>query len=331
MSKIKHDQGQEVSEIGESVQSKNTNKNIDPKIKTEKVEIDLEKIDHLFPILIDLEKNSKDISEIRNLISSQLKKIIQRHSVTKEYLVLFLYDTERPISQGMADKIYDAIPEGNGKPILLIIHSSGGRIEPAYLISKACKEHSPKFIVSIPRKAKSAATLISFGGDEIHMGSMSELGPIDPQFGGLPALGLNSALDSIAKVVTKHPDSSIMFSSFLQAKLDLRILGYFERVSESAKQYAIRLLKDKETPKSTEEIANTFVYDYKDHSFVVDKDEAKLFLGENIKVNSEEYKFSNDVHKFLNRLNLWAGYLNFKVTGVVGSFEDLVFNKKDEE
>jgi hypothetical protein len=31
---------------------------------------------------------------------------------------------------------------------------------------------------------------------------MSELGPIDPQFGGLPALGLTSSLESLAKVVT---------------------------------------------------------------------------------------------------------------------------------
>lgn len=307
--------------------------NTEPVVSTKKEEpeINLDNEGELLRMLIDLSKRNKDVSDVDNFIKKHLKKILDRHSITDQYHVIFLYDSERSIAQEMADKLYDTIPEGNEKPILLVIHSSGGRIEPAYLISKACKEHSSKFVISIPRKAKSAATLISFGGDEIHMGSMSELGPIDPQFGGLPALGLNSALDSIAKVVCKYPDSSDMFSSFLQAKLDLRILGYFERVSESAKQYAIRLLKDKTTPKTPEEIAHTFVYEYKDHSFVVDKDEARLFLGDNIKINSEEYHFSNDIHKFLSKLNLWSGYLNFKMTGIIGCYDDLVFNKKEDE
>jgi Serine dehydrogenase proteinase len=44
------------------------------------------------------------------------------------------------------------------------------------------------------------ATLIAIGADEIHMGPLGQLGPIDPQIGGLPALGVSRALKTIASV-----------------------------------------------------------------------------------------------------------------------------------
>ncbi len=62
-------------------------------------------------------------------------------------------------------------------------------------------------MVSVPRRAKSAATLISLG-DEIHMGELSELGPIDPQVGKprLPVLSLrSSALECIATLCKNIP------------------------------------------------------------------------------------------------------------------------------
>ena len=222
----------------------------------------------------------------------------------------------------MTDKIYAAIPAENKKPILLIIHSKGGEIEPAYLISKTCKEKAPNFIVAVPRRAKSAATLISLGAEEIHMGSMSELGPIDPQFGNLPALSLSSSLNTIAKVVSEYPKSSEMFARYLNEQLDLRVLGYFERVSESAKQYAQRLLEGRAFPKKIQEIAHTLVYEYKDHSFVIDKEEAEKFLGDTIRVNTKEYQLANDIHKFLSNLNWIAGIIRKKNLEIIGSYKD---------
>lgn len=231
----------------------------------------------------------------------------------------------------MTDKIYAAIPEKNVKPILLIIHSKGGEVEPAYLISKTCKENSPKFVVAIPRRAKSAATLISLGAKEIHMGSMSELGPIDPQFGNLPALGLSSSLETIAKVVSKYPNSSDMFAEYLNKQLNLRLLGYFERVSESAKQYAQRLLEDKTNLKEIQDIAHAFVYEYKDHSFVIDKEEARKYLGDIIKVNTEEYKLANDIHKFMSNLNWISGVVRKKNMEIIGLYKDFGITDISEE
>lgn len=283
--------------------------------------------------LVKIIQGAKDINDLKPTLYKHILEIAKRNNVLDAYHLLFLYEPNSSIEQGMVDKIYNAIPDDNKKPILLLIHNHGGRIEPAYLISKTCKELSPKFVVTIPRKAKSAATLISLGGNEIHMGPMSELGPIDPQFAGLPALGISSSLESIAKIVCKYPESSSMFADFMKEKLDLRILGYFERVSESAQQYAIRLLADKKLNHTADEVAHKLVYEYKDHSFVIDKEEAKELLGDTVKVNTNEYKFGNEIHKFLNEVNIIIGIINSKSLAIVGSARDFIISdkKKDDE
>lgn len=284
-----------------------------------------------FMDLVQIIRNAKDINDLKPMLYKHILTIAQRNNIGEKYHLLFLYEPNSSIEQGMVDRIYNAIPDDNKKPILLLIHNHGGRIEPAYLISKTCKELSPKFVVTIPRKAKSAATLIALGGNEIHMGPMSELGPIDPQFAGLPALGISSSLESIAKIVCKYPESSSMFADFMKEKLDLRILGYFERVSESAQQYAIRLLNDKDL--KSDEVAHKLVYEYKDHSFVIDKEEARELLGDTIKVNTDEYRFANEIHKFLNEINILIGIFNNKSLSIVGTPRDFIITdkKKDED
>lgn len=284
-----------------------------------------------FMDLVQIIRNAKDINDLKPMLYKHILTIAQRNNIGEKYHLLFLYEPNSSIEQGMVDRIYNAIPDDNKKPILLLIHNHGGRIEPAYLISKTCKELSPKFVVTIPRKAKSAATLIALGGNEIHMGPMSELGPIDPQFAGLPALGISSSLESIAKIVCKYPESSSMFADFMKEKLDLRILGYFERVSESAQQYAIRLLNDKDL--KSDEVAHKLVYEYKDHSFVINKEEARELLGDTIKVNTDEYRFANEIHKFLNEINILIGIFNNKSLSIVGTPRDFIITdkKKDED
>lgn len=39
--------------------------------------------------------------------------------------------------------------------------------------------------------------MLALGADEIHTGIISELGPIDPQIGDYPALGLGAAVEHI--------------------------------------------------------------------------------------------------------------------------------------
>src|SRR5437870_8330791 len=113
------------------------------------------------------------------------------------------------------------------------------------------------------------------------MGSLSELGPIDPQFQGLPALGLKRAIQHIAELVKEYPHATTLFSEYLGKCAQPIYLGYYERVAESAVQYAERLL-ELHKPKLSQapaKIAKDLVYSYKDHSFVTDVKEAQTIFG----------------------------------------------------
>ena len=63
----------------------------------------------------------------------------------------------------------------------LILNSPGGDGVTAEKIVEMCRNYCKKFEVIIPNMAKSAATMIALGSDEVVMGYCSELGPIDAQ------------------------------------------------------------------------------------------------------------------------------------------------------
>ena len=236
-----------------------------------------------------------------------------------------MYD-DSTIVRPDADKIYDAVTKfkNREKPILLIIYSLGGSAGSAYLISKLCREYTnDKLIVAVPRIAKSAATLLCCGADEIHMGSLSELGPIDPQIDKLPALGLKHSIEHIADLVNSKPNTAELFAKYLHLSLPLINLGYYERVAESAKQYAVRLLNNNKDnlPKEPHKIAHELVYSYKDHGFVIDKAEAQLIFGDKIvKCNTQEYELSNTLYKTLDFLQTISRHVRQQFY-YIGSFD----------
>jgi hypothetical protein len=69
--------------------------------------------------------------------------------------------------------------------INLLIHSPGGDGTIVEKIVEMCRSHlsgqNRRFRVIVPNIAKSAATVLALGADQILMGYCSELGPIDPQ------------------------------------------------------------------------------------------------------------------------------------------------------
>lgn len=113
-----------------------------------------------------------------------IKKIQEKKENTK--VITYISKYGHPAAMINSD---DTIPiddmlrsVGKTKNLELIIHSSGGYSENAKKIVKMCREYCENFTVVVPDAAKSAATIISLGGDKIIMSNTSELGPIDPQF-----------------------------------------------------------------------------------------------------------------------------------------------------
>jgi hypothetical protein len=150
------------------------------------------------------------------------------------------------------------------------------------------------------------------------------LGPIDPQLGGLPALGVSQALKTMAELSEQYPGSSEMFARYLRMAVTVEQIGYCERISESAVQYATRLLETKpKIVKKAETIARELVYEYKHHGFVIDSDEAKKHLGSDwIVSDSKEIEFAEKVYKLYDLVTLFLNILVSKYMWWVGPSRD---------
>ena len=73
----------------------------------------------------------------------------------------------------------------------LILHTPGGDIAATEsLVTYLKKIFGNDIRVFIPQIAMSAGTMISLSAKEIVMGKQSNLGPIDPQYGGLSCAGV---------------------------------------------------------------------------------------------------------------------------------------------
>jgi hypothetical protein len=101
------------------------------------------------------------------------------------YLLFFVYGETTPIDRG---DIFDLIDQLNKIPtppeqtrIDMIILSGGGYPHPAYQMVNIIRSRCKKLKAIVPLYAKSAATLMTLGSDEIVMGAQSELGPLDMQ------------------------------------------------------------------------------------------------------------------------------------------------------
>jgi pimeloyl-ACP methyl ester carboxylesterase len=244
--------------------------------------------------------------QIKQLVHEQVALDLAGEPVASEYTVIFFYDA-LAIARSDTDQLYKTLNKApTDKPLLLVLHSMGGDVAAAYFIAKLCRERTTaRFDVAVPRRAKSAATLICCGADHVHMGSLSELGPIDPQFEGIPALALKNSIEHLAELTKRHPQAADMFASYLAKTLRIEALGYYERVAESAAQYAERLLlARRNTPPSDAEaqaIAQRLVYMYKDHGFAIDGSEATgIFGGDIVKMNTPEYELADKLYRSLD-------------------------------
>lgn len=269
---------------------------------------------------------------VKERFAEEAQKILDSYSdLTGKYHCMALFEPVDSINHFDLDRIFRSLKAGNekrNKDVLLLLLSGGGRIEPAYQISKLCKSFSKgRFITVVPRQAKSASTLICLGADEIHMGPLGHLGPIDPQLGGLPALGVNQALHTIASVSEKYPKSADMFARYLRSALTVEQIGYCERIGASAEQYAVRLLSNKPALREkAPQIARELVHEYKDHSFVIDVDEAKQHLGtEWIKEDSEELKLAEEIYSLFEAYNFLLDFIKDHKLLIIGDP-----SKKDE-
>jgi hypothetical protein len=191
-----------------------------------------------------------------------------------------------------------------GEKVALLVDSPGGFAKCAFQIARFLNKRCGGFVAVVPRYAKSAATLLVLGADQIILGPHAELGPLDVQlwdreredFGS--ALNEVQALDRLNAFAMQAIDSAMVLwsrrsgmtmkfllpgvQSFvaemmrpLIEKIDTVHYTQSSRHLKVAEEYAIRLLRPKYGDKTASKIARALVHQYPEHGFFIDAEEAE--------------------------------------------------------
>lgn len=99
----------------------------------------------------------------------------------------------------------------------LILHTPGGNPTSAEAIVNYLRDKFNNDIrVIVPQIAMSAGTMIACAAKEIIMGKQSSLGPIDPQFNGIPAYNIKSEYEEAKKDLLDNPSNAHYWAIKLQ-------------------------------------------------------------------------------------------------------------------
>lgn len=97
----------------------------------------------------------------------------------------------------------------------LFLHTPGGDIAATESLVDYLRAMFDDIRVIVPQLAMSAGTMIALASNRVMMGKQSSLGPIDPQFAGLPAHGIISEFERAKKEVTANPQTSMVWGHII--------------------------------------------------------------------------------------------------------------------
>jgi hypothetical protein len=160
------------------------------------------------------------------------------------------------------------------RKLFLVIHSPGGAVSSSYKIAKALGKSFSEITVFVPYMAASGGTLISLIGEEIVMGMMSHLTPIDPQYGNTPLNSLPRAFSRLENYFKKKDKSEAPFPWIaLTEKIDPMQLETYLGVIATVQSYATEIIyntRHGKMPKAeVEKIAKTLTETIPSHSHLI--------------------------------------------------------------
>jgi hypothetical protein len=122
--------------------------------------------------------------------------------------------------------------------VVLLIDSTGGSAKAGYQLAMFFRRYAGKFVALVPNVAKSAATLLAIGADEIILGHSGELGPVDAQV--LEGIRYVPALDRV-KALERLQASALEAFDRTMALLTLRSEQNIDELIPIAAGFAARL------------------------------------------------------------------------------------------
>lgn len=126
----------------------------------------------------------------------------------------------------------------------LILHTPGGGIAAAESLVDYLRRIFGKNVRAIvPHMAMSAGTMIACACSSIVMGKHSNLGPIDPQLGGLPAAEVKKEIERAIRETAANPER-MQFWQFVLGKYSPTFVGQCEQAVTMAEEFVKARLMD---------------------------------------------------------------------------------------
>lgn len=207
---------------------------------------------------------------------------------------------------GMETVIDEIKNETNVSKLVLLLNSPGGLIQSSYKVARALRNNFEEIIVFVPHIAASGGTLVALTGNEIVMGMMSQLTPLDPQSEDekgklISALSVIQAFQNVTEFFSdKTVDDAPYTFRALADKFDAIEIDEAISVMKLMEDYIREILEGcNYSTDVCKNIAKSLVGGFREHGEVINIDKAKEM---GIKVVGDT-KYPNE----WNKLRGWLG------------------------
>lgn len=180
----------------------------------------------------------------------------------------------------------------NKKRLYLLVNSPGGLVTSSYKIARELRRNFNHITVFILHTAASGGALMTMAGNEVVMGDMANLTPIDVQvdYKG-EMVSANTMEIAILKLddyfKDKLPDEATYPWQLLAQKIDPILREDWNTRMSTIRLYAREILiKSRYNSIQRDKIIANFVYTVYEHSLVIHRDRARLY-GLNVVENPE--------------------------------------------
>lgn len=130
------------------------------------------------------------------------------------------------------------------KGLDLILHTPGGDIAATEsLVDYLYSMYGNNIRVIVPQISMSAGTMIAFASKEIVMGKHSNLGPIDPQMGGLACQAVLNEFEQAKEDIKQNPQSAALWQVII-SKYHPTFLGACKQAIEWSEKMVYEWLKN---------------------------------------------------------------------------------------
>jgi hypothetical protein len=201
------------------------------------------------------------------------------------------------VSIGLLDEfgveaLVNKLAEAKVNRAYLLVNSPGGAMGSSYKIALAVRQALKHITTFVPHVAASGGTLLTLTGNEIYMGPMSHITPLDTQiyWDGAYVSATSSrrfyqrAVEWFEKIT---PDEAPYPQRSLTEKLDPYLMEEWSGVIETMTDYVKEVLTLSGYGDAAPQIAERLVNWYPTHSYVINKKKAQG-LGLNVKDASED-------------------------------------------